>query len=214
MLDKLYIGEHEREKLLDVYEMAAGDGNYYSGRSVLKEKVVWNIIKIVEISRRRKGMEHYIREIYIDKLRHLSNIDIVLNPNRRQHLMITGKNGSGKTSLLIALQKYLQAICGINYDDLIGRYISKSTEIQKNLDETSPETEKLKIENDNEYITDMVKMYADDIRVAFSDCKELGTLFRQGDFITAYFPANRKTEIIRSRGVEDIKLADFYEQIT
>ncbi len=156
-------------------------------------------------------MEHYIREIHIDKLRHLSDIDIVLNPNRRQHLMITGKNGSGKTSLLIALQKYLQAICGINYDDLIGRYISKSTEIQKNLDETSPDTEKLKIENDNEYITDMVKMYADDIRVAFSDCKELGTLFRQGDFITAYFPANRKTEIIRSRGVEDIKLADFYE---
>lgn len=155
-------------------------------------------------------MEHYIREIYIDKLRHLSNIDIVLNPNRRQHLMITGKNGSGKTSLLIALRNYLQAICDINLDNLIERYIPKSIEIQKILDETSSDAEKLKIKNDNKYITDLVKTYADGIRLVFSDYKELESLYRQGDFITAYFPANRKTEIIRSHGVEDIKLADFY----
>ena len=46
-------------------------------------------------------MEHYITEINIEKLRHLSNIVISLNSEQRQHLIITGKNGSGKTSLLI-----------------------------------------------------------------------------------------------------------------
>lgn len=56
-------------------------------------------------------MEHFITEIRIDELRHLSNIVISLNQESRQHLMITGKNGSGKTSLLLALQKY---ICAIN----------------------------------------------------------------------------------------------------
>lgn len=50
-------------------------------------------------------MEHYITEIRIETLRHLSNIVISLNPKQRQNLILTGKNGSGKTSLLVALQK-------------------------------------------------------------------------------------------------------------
>ena len=55
-------------------------------------------------------MQHYITEIKINQLRHLSDISISLNTENRQHLIITGKNGSGKTSLLLAVQKYLQAI--------------------------------------------------------------------------------------------------------
>ena len=55
-------------------------------------------------------MEHFITEIRIEELRHLSDIVISLNTEKRQHLLITGKNGSGKTSLLLALQKYLKAV--------------------------------------------------------------------------------------------------------
>lgn len=58
-------------------------------------------------------MEHYIKEIRINRLRHLSNIVITLDPENRQHLMITGKNGSGKTSLLLALQRYLEQVYDI-----------------------------------------------------------------------------------------------------
>ena len=49
-------------------------------------------------------MQHYITEIKINQLRHLSDISISLNTENRQHLIITGKNGSGKTSLLLAVQ--------------------------------------------------------------------------------------------------------------
>lgn len=58
-------------------------------------------------------MEHYIKEIRINRLRHLSNIVIALDPENRQHLMITGKNGSGKTSLLLALQHYFERVYDI-----------------------------------------------------------------------------------------------------
>lgn len=116
-------------------------------------------------------MEHYIREIRIDDLRHLSNIIISLNPERRQHLMITGKNGSGKTSLLMALQKYLQAI------------------------------------NDGQLTEEQ---YKNGIDVLFNECEDLDLLYKKGNFIIAFFPANRKTRIMRANGVEDIKLKDFY----
>ncbi len=48
-------------------------------------------------------MEHFIRKIKINRLRHLSGIVISLNPEQRQHLILTGKNGSGKTSLAKAV---------------------------------------------------------------------------------------------------------------
>lgn len=55
-------------------------------------------------------MEHFITGITINKLHHLSNIEINLNKEHRQHLLLTGKNGSGKTSLLLDIQRYLKAI--------------------------------------------------------------------------------------------------------
>ena len=55
-------------------------------------------------------MEHYITKIRIEKVRHLSNIDIEIDSSRRMHLLLTGKNGSGKTSVLQAIKSYLKAI--------------------------------------------------------------------------------------------------------
>jgi len=46
----------------------------------------------------------FITKIHIRKVRHLQGIDIVLSDNERKHLILTGKNGSGKTSLLEAMK--------------------------------------------------------------------------------------------------------------
>lgn len=148
-------------------------------------------------------MEHYITEIKIHKLRHLSDIVISLNPEERQHLILTGKNGSGKTSLLVALQKYLRAINRGRMTSLVELYIPKSEKIKECL--KGAETE-----DSNEYMLRQAKEYADGIRVFFSDYQKLDALYSQGDFITAYFAANRKTGIVRSQGVEDVRLDDFY----
>ncbi|MBQ7433828.1 MAG: AAA family ATPase [Lachnospiraceae bacterium] len=55
-------------------------------------------------------MEHYITKIYIEQVRHLKDIQIELNKEKRQHLILTGKNGSGKTSVLEALRSFLEMI--------------------------------------------------------------------------------------------------------
>jgi predicted ATP-binding protein involved in virulence len=45
----------------------------------------------------------FITNIHIGNVRHLENIDIALSDTERKHLILTGKNGSGKTSLLEAM---------------------------------------------------------------------------------------------------------------
>lgn len=42
----------------------------------------------------------FLTGIYINKVRHLENIDIPLDEHTRKNLILTGKNGSGKTSVL------------------------------------------------------------------------------------------------------------------
>lgn len=49
-------------------------------------------------------MENFITKIKINKVRHLKDIEIELSKVERKHLIITGKNGSGKTSLIESIK--------------------------------------------------------------------------------------------------------------
>ena len=51
-------------------------------------------------------MENFITKINIKKVRHLENIKIDLG-SEKKHLILTGKNGSGKTSVLERLDNVL-----------------------------------------------------------------------------------------------------------
>ena len=42
----------------------------------------------------------FLTDIHIKKVRHLKNVTIPLDKEKRKHLILTGKNGSGKTSVL------------------------------------------------------------------------------------------------------------------
>jgi predicted ATP-dependent endonuclease of OLD family len=46
----------------------------------------------------------FITKIHVEKVRHLENVEILLSETERKHLILTGKNGSGKTSLLEAMR--------------------------------------------------------------------------------------------------------------
>lgn len=52
----------------------------------------------------------FITDLTIEKVRHLENIEIPLCKDELKHLIITGKNGSGKTSVLDAVALLLSSI--------------------------------------------------------------------------------------------------------
>lgn len=69
-------------------------------------------------------MNYFIKNIHINKLFHLNDIDIPIADEKCPHLIITGKNGSGKTVLLNAISDFLNIIKNDNSteaEDLYGR---------------------------------------------------------------------------------------------
>ena len=56
--------------------------------------------------------KYFITDMEIEKVRHLININIPLDKEQPKHLILTGKNGSGKTSVLLALSNFLATTVG------------------------------------------------------------------------------------------------------
>lgn len=55
-------------------------------------------------------MARYITNIHVNKLFHLSDLDIPVADNNAPHLILTGKNGSGKTITLNAIADFLDNV--------------------------------------------------------------------------------------------------------
>lgn len=119
-------------------------------------------------------MEHFITEIRIENVRHLKNINIALNNQNRQHLILTGKNGSGKTSVLEEISKNLA---------LINRNVLKNyRDLKKNKG----------LLNLNKALLSSYSNLGLD--VIYNSEDELAELYRHGDFITAFFNATPAIE--------------------
>ena len=148
-------------------------------------------------------MEHFITEIRIENVRHLNNINIALNNQSRQHLILTGKNGSGKTSVLEEISKNLALL---NKNVLKNhRALKKNQEILKN--ETDIERRKY-LESEISLQKNVFSSYSNlGLDVIYNNENELTELYQHGDFITAFFNATRPSnDIISAHGVEDMKL--------
>ncbi len=125
-------------------------------------------------------MDHYMTQIHVEELRHLSNVCIVLKQDVRTNLLLTGKNGSGKTTVLQALKKYLMKIsdtrmCGVECG----------------------------------YPGDGADVF-DGVRVEFNDKDGLDEVLREGSYILAYYGADRKAGMTRQHGAEDVVLHTSY----
>lgn len=155
-------------------------------------------------------MEHFITSVHINEVRHLKNIEIKLNPEKRQHLILTGKNGSGKTSVLQAMKSYLLSLSQGNFNHLKNDY-PKWIEMYKNsLLNAQSEAEKYTAKKDLERTTAQMLNYNKGAEITLSNSGTLEEAYSTGDFIVAFFPADRLSKIQRVHGAEDVKLAAKY----
>lgn len=154
--------------------------------------------------------EYFISEIDIEKLYHLSDIKIKLDSNKRQHLLLTGKNGSGKTSLLLEIEKFLRAIYDEKLSQVFDQYPTWINEAKKKVLSASSDSEKYAADKDLKQCLGFLKKYSDGVQINLNQYEGLEMMYHNGKFITAYFPSERKAQFMRPNGVENITLENTY----
>jgi energy-coupling factor transporter ATP-binding protein EcfA2 len=153
---------------------------------------------------------HYITKIFVRNSRNVQNFNIDLDVDKRQHLIITGKNGSGKTSLLLELNKYLNNLDNGNFLYLAAQ--EKSLEqSKKSLDNFG--LTKDHIDNLNQTIKNIESWFDNfgGTQLSFSSStNDLHENNSQGRFLLAFFGAKRHAELKVPSGVNKIHLQQKY----
>jgi predicted ATP-binding protein involved in virulence len=160
-------------------------------------------------------METFITKIKVNESRRVCDLEIPLCDNERQHLFITGKNGSGKTGLLIEINKFLSLIANGNY-----QYYSKTKQELASLI-NYPNN----IRDNSGAIQEIQKLYTEDrikqhqnqlgnfsgVEIAFSKSDlEIQDQYQKGEFLLADFEANRHTNLNVPQGIKKVELKQRY----
>ncbi len=160
-----------------------------------------------------KPTNNYINKIEITKVRHLQDITINVTQGELKHLILTGKNGSGKTSVLEKVRDYLASIQSGDYIRLItsAKDKEKFEPIVKLLEnkETLSQSEAQELNSSRinlRWANSSLQKYSDGIKVILNQSDNLKDMvvntiidkYQRGDFIIVYFPTIRIVDIKRS----------------
>lgn len=145
-------------------------------------------------------MNHFIKNIHINELFHLKNFDIPVTDEQTPHLMITGKNGSGKTVLLNAIASFLECIKDdakldfLNYKILYNNY---SDRLISELAIGSGDNILREIRDDLTYYKNKIDEIYGKVELTFTvDPALIIDKYQKGNFIIAFYQAARKPEMI------------------
>ena len=142
-------------------------------------------------------MNIYITEIKINNLYHLQNLSIQIADEHSPHLILTGKNGSGKTVLLNAIAEFLDKVKVdsrlnfLKYSERLRFWETKMEGIpegSRNYISASANLKATQKQHENLY---------GKIDIAFANGYSWINDYQKGDFIIAFYQAARKTEIIQ-----------------
>ena len=158
-------------------------------------------------------MNYFIKNIHVNKLFHLENFDIPIADVNYPHLIITGKNGSGKTILLNAIVDFIDklktvwlyiAIKGGTIDSARSELCKEShSDPNKDIDILNSDNviENLMEESRNSRAKEWQAFFSI-VNLEFYDIKYFTQKFKEGNFVLAFYEAYRRTDIIEPTNPE------------
>lgn len=150
-------------------------------------------------------MGNYITVIHVKDIRHLHNIDIKLSKDERQHLLITGKNGSGKTSLLDAIARYLESIIKVDSNSSLRGLDKCIKQDENNLKYQIEHGQTDQIEDTRQRIEFFNKRKQElygALQIDFVDENAFKKRVKDGDLIIAYYKDYRNPHFIEPKSPE------------
>ena len=165
----------------------------------------------------------FISHIHINQVRHLKNLDIPLSATERQHLILTGANGSGKTSFLLALKEYLKGVESnwiYNIDshkESIRKAEIELNSVENRLKENLEETQKAKLNSEKASILGNIRYYQGQLKpfipldLEISNLGSIVSAFQSSDFIYTYFDSKRSSNFRKPTGPQKLELENVYK---
>jgi len=140
-------------------------------------------------------MNYFVKNIKVNKLLHLQDFSINI-PEKSPHLIITGKNGTGKTILLKAIADFLDKIkIDSNFSFVEYR---KWLEYYKTKQANTPE-EEFKISKSIDYYQGKIEELYGKVEIDLIDVVELIKQYQNNNFIISFYGAGRLANMIESK---------------
>lgn len=137
---------------------------------------------------------NFINNIHINKLFHLSDFDIPVADEKFPHLIITGKNGSGKTILLNAVSDFLNKIKDDKAMLFLGYYKSLET-YNKILKETTDEQVRRQTQQNVDFFSRQIENIYGKVGLRSELWGSIIDKYAKGEFIIAFYQADRKVKM-------------------
>jgi predicted ATP-dependent endonuclease of OLD family len=156
----------------------------------------------------------FVKNITINNVRNIKNFSIMLSDERKLNLILTGKNGSGKTSLLNELKSFLGHVIDGSYDTYEIR-----TDMLRNLEENKIKLLNDIISNERKLLDIEVQIVEHQgwisrfggVKIDFNGKSHIHNLFKNGNFIVAFFGAKRNTSLKVPTGINKVNTQPTYK---
>lgn len=165
--------------------------------------------------------EVFIEKITIKHVRHLQNLDIMLSADERKHLILTGKNGSGKTSVLNEIRDYLSDINLLKQLPTLKRNLNHyNKEIKISEDGIKNATDESQRSQFKQNILDVLEFKKillvklerfNKIDINFKNQEHFATYYENNNFIVVYFPAMRLGKPNTPNGINKLETRNNYK---
>ena len=161
--------------------------------------------------------QSFITGIKINSVRHLNNISIPLDRNKRKHLVLTGKNGSGKTSTLEAIVNYIQGFLGekgtsLDHAEKMYEFaLDKYNKFNPPDDSEANRQRKYELENSLKLWEEQLRRLNVGVKLEFTSNIDIKQKYDKGKYIFAYYKATREFQIEGYNNIEKVDLKEKYK---
>ena len=150
-------------------------------------------------------MNYFVKSIKVNKLLHLQDFLIPIDSSECPHLLLTGKNGTGKTILLRAIADFLQTVSTDGELSFL-KYKHHIDFCRSQLDkETDPQKKLLSEKNLKMWQAKYDNLYGK-VEVEFNDIFQVAELIKKNEFVFAFYKADRKANMIEPKQPELLDL--------